>query len=186
MDRRMGYLFRALSSFLASAHAIQSANLNNKVSYSLLSVLRRSVCCAPSRPRSVAYGTDNGSPREFDPIGHILASTSSRGGSHTNFFCESHRSYIEEGKAVVVWIAGQITIYFFIGRGSRTDLKKAYGDVSATEQAAIDLLPLSRSHSFSFFLFCNSLDRMVERQSPRRWAFTECARASSHVVPLRL
>ena len=76
-------------------------------------MLRRSVCCAPSRPRSVAYGTDNGSPREFDPIGHILASTSSWGGSHTNFFGESHRSYIEEGKAVVVWIAGQITIYFF-------------------------------------------------------------------------
>ena len=106
-----GYLFQ----FLASAHATKCANL--KVPY--LAVLRFAPCpvCAALPGVLGRWRTDN-SNQNFpgvqassirSVIGHIWPQHRA-----SHFFCESHRSYIEEGR----WSCGPSgTHYIFIGHG---------------------------------------------------------------------
>lgn len=157
---RNGYLFQL---FLVSAHAVQCANLKVAVQYSTR-LCFTGLCCALRALASSVCGpwtdTDNGSPREFDPIGHISTSTLDLLRVWALKLLLWNASLmpqtIGEGKSGSR-VDGRADSIFPLDdaanrqHGSRTDLKSLWRCLST---AAIDLLPPSvseRSHTF----FCS-------------------------------
>jgi hypothetical protein len=159
-----GYLYQLI---LSSAHAIQCANLQVPYGISICLCFTGLHYALRALASSVnGAWTDHGGPREFDPIGHILASTLDllRGWA-SRFFCESHRLYIEEAKR---W--SREKYHILIGRGDTwfQDGSQKLVAMSQHRRPSISSSPVCLRAEptlfFLFFSFCNSLT------SPRRRA----------------
>lgn len=182
-----GYSFRLEHLLVASAHTKQCANLKSAVLY--LSVLH-------SMPTHV-LGRRRADNSNF--TGCVLASSirSVTLGLTTgpHFFCESHRSFGEAKKKIESGGRVDSRAYtIFIGRddtwfqdGSQKKKKSlAYGDVSAlTRRPSISFPVCLRAEPLFFFLFCNILWIGWLNITAAAGSHRKCARASSHVVPLR-
>ena len=156
-----GYLFQL---FMASAHAVQCANLKVAVQYSTR-LCFTGLCCALRALASSVCGPwkdkDNGkSSRVRSDRPHLDLNTgpSSCVGPHASFVerIAHATNNRRRKKRVVAWMVGRIPYFHWTTR--RTDnmvpgrISKAYGDVSA-QRPSISFPRLSQSGATLFFLF---------------------------------